>query len=85
MADVFYTGEHNKVSLGDYGFDLLETGTHTGSWRIIECLEAASITFTNLADNQQHTIDLTPGFKIFGIFESIVVASGKIITYKDKI
>lgn len=82
MSDIFQTGNFNKVSLGDFGFDVLGIGiANTKEYRVLNALEASQVTVINKADGQTTTLTLPGGFQLFGQFESVNVISGSVIAY----
>lgn len=85
MNDIFYEGENNKQAFGDYGFDILQTGTSTVPYRVLVATQQTQITVTNSADNQTTTLTLPLGFELYGQFTSTEVVSGKLIAYKTSI
>ena len=82
MADVFYNASANKMSFGDYGFDIISSGTSTAGYRILVALEESELTFTNDLDGLTDTITIPAGFELYGVFSSVAIVSGKLIAYK---
>ncbi len=83
-----------SLALGQLGSDFIEdTGSHSGSWGIIQCLSAC--TFTTLTSGNLPSIPatvcmtgalagvaLSAGMEIRGFFTVIKLATGKIIAYR---
>jgi len=84
MADVFYNASANKMSFGDYGFDIISSGTSTAGYRILIALEESELTFTNDLDGLTDTITIPAGFELYGVFSSVTIVSGKVIAYKSE-
>jgi hypothetical protein len=82
MADVFYNASANKMSFGDYGFEILDSGTNTTGYRILVALEETELTFTNDLDGLIDTITIPAGFELYGVFSIVAIVSGKLIAYK---
>jgi len=82
-----YTSVFQKVSFGDYGLRILssgETSVANEAFAAIQVLADCVVSFTNNTDGGDTTItslSLSAGQAIYGNFEDISVASGKILAY----
>ncbi len=78
-------GNFYQSATGDYGFRLLSGGdssTAGESFRSIQALEDSVVTTTTLAGDALTSVALTEGMVVFGKFDSVAVASGKVLAYK---
>lgn len=78
-------GNFYQSATGDYGFRLLSGGdssTAGESFRSIQALEDSVVTTTTLAGDALTSVTLTEGMVVFGKFDSVAVASGKVLAYK---
>lgn len=78
-------GNFYQSATGDYGFRLLSSGassTAGESFRSIQALEDSVVTTTTQAGDALTSVTLTEGTVVFGKFDSVAVASGKVIAYK---
>jgi len=85
FENIIKDGNFYQASTGDYGFRIL-TGTDvsaTGeSFRSIQVLNQATLsTTTSVGDAIPDTVTLKAGTIILGKFDSITMASGKVIAY----
>jgi hypothetical protein len=82
-----YTSVFQRVSFGDYGFRILssgETSVADEAFAAIQVLADCVVSFTNNTEGGDTTItslSLNAGQVIYGNFEDISVASGKILAY----
>lgn len=76
-------GNFYQSATGDYGFRLLSgTQSTTDSCRAIQALEDSVVTTTTSAGDALTSVTLTEGTIIFGKFDSVTLASGKVLAYK---
>ncbi len=78
-------GNFYQSATGDYGFRLLSGGdssTAGESFRSIQALEDSVVTTTTQAGDALTSVNLTEGMTVFGKFDSVAVASGKVLAYK---
>ena len=76
-------GNFYQTATGDYGFRLVAGGASTtDSCRAIQALEDSVVTTTTQAGDALTSVTLTEGTVVFGKFDSVAVASGKVIAYK---
>lgn len=76
-ADNFY-----QTAAGDYGFKHLSgTGSTTDSCRAIQALEDTVLTTTTSKGDALTSITIPKGSVIFGKFDSITLASGRVLAY----
>jgi hypothetical protein len=78
-------GNFYQSATGDYGFRLLSGGdssTAGESFRSIQALQDSVVTTTTLAGDALTSVTLTEGMVVFGKFDSVAVASGKVLAYK---
>lgn len=82
-----YTSVFQRVSFGDYGFRILssgETSVANEAFAAVQVLADCVVSFTNNTEGGDTTItslSLNAGQAIYGNFEDISVASGKILAY----
>jgi len=69
-------------SFPDSGSNTYSTGTNTGEWYAIQCLEEASISTNETNGDDLSSQTLPAGIIIYGSFTSITVSSGVIRAYK---
>ncbi len=68
---------------GDYGFRVIEaSGSTSDSCRAIQALEDSEVTTTTSVGDALTSVTLTGGTIVFGKFDSVAVATGKVIAYK---
>ncbi len=76
-------GNFYQSATGDYGFRVVAAGASTSeSCRSIQALEDSVITTTTQVGDALTSVALTEGTIVFGKFDSVAVASGKVIAYK---
>ncbi len=78
-------GNFYQSATGDYGFRLLSGGDSSiagESFRSIQALEDSVVTTTTQAGDALTSVSLTEGMVVFGKFDSVAVASGKVLAYK---
>ena len=76
-------GNFYQTATGDYGFRVVEGGASTSdSCRAIQALEDSVVTTTTQAGDALTSVTLTEGTIVFGKFDSVAVASGKVLAYK---
>ena len=76
-------GNFYQTATGDYGFRVVAGGASTSdSCRAIQALEDSVVTTTTSVGDALASVTLTEGTIVFGKFDSVAVASGKIIAYK---
>lgn len=87
MSDLYYTGEFQRLSFGDKGLRIISSGstsTAGENFCAIQALENSTISCdidTIGGDTSITSLVLTTGQVIYGNFDDVSVASGKIITY----
>lgn len=87
MADLYYTGEFQRLSFGDKGLRVLSTGstsTAGENFCAIQALEGSTISCdidTTGGDTSLTSLFLSTGQVIYGNFDDVNVSSGKIIAY----
>ena len=80
--------EAQNAALGQAGSIFIDdTGQHTGPYVAITALEDSEVDVsdcTNIADTMEDAADFTipKGVTVFGRFEVMSLASGKVIAYK---
>ena len=86
-ANLNFSNEYQRLSFGDYGLRIISatetsvSGEHFGA---IQSLEDSTISCTNNAsegDTSITSLALTSGSILYGNFDDISVASGKIVCY----
>ena len=76
-------GNFYQSVVGDYGFRYVTAGNNTtDSCRAIQALEDSVITTTTDKGDALTSVTITEGMVIFGKFDSVAVATGKVIAYK---
>ena len=76
-------GNFFQSATGDYGFKVVASaGSTSESCRAIQALEDSVVTTTTTVGDALTSVALTEGTIIFGKFDSVAVASGKVIAYK---
>ena len=76
-------GNFYQTATGDYGFRVVAGGASTSdSCRAIQALEDSVVTTTTSVGDALSSVTLTEGTIVFGKFDSITVASGKVLAYK---
>ena len=76
-------GNFFQSATGDYGFKVVEAaGSTSESCRAIQALEDSVVTTTTTVGDALTSVTLTEGTIVFGKFDSVAVASGKVIAYK---
>ena len=76
-------GNFFQSATGDYGFKVVAAaGSTSDSCRAIQALEDSVVTTTTTVGDALTSVTLTEGTIIFGKFDSVAVASGKVIAYK---
>lgn len=72
-----------QTATGDYGFRVVSaSGSTSDACRAIQALEDSVVTTTTSVGDALSSVTLTEGTIVFGKFDSISVASGKVIAYK---
>lgn len=72
-----------QSAMGDYGFEVVAaSGSTSESCRAIQALEDSVVTTTTTVGDALSSVTLTEGTVVFGRFDSISVASGKVIAYR---
>ena len=81
--NIIKEGNFYQSATGDYGFKFLSgTQSTTDSCRSIQALEDSVVTTTTLAGDALTSVTLSEGTIIFGKFDSVTLASGKVLAYK---
>lgn len=76
-------GNFYQSATGDYGFRVVSaSGSTSDSCRAIQALEDSVVTTTTAVGDALSSVTLTEGTIVFGKFDSVSVASGKVIAYK---
>lgn len=76
-------GNFFQSATGDYGFKLVTaSGSTSEACRAIQALETSVVTTTTTVGDALTSVTITEGTVIFGKFDSVAVASGKVIAYK---
>ena len=76
-------GNFYQSAMGDYGFRVVAAaGSTSDSCRAIQALEDSVVTTTTSVGDALSSVTLTEGTIVFGKFDSVSVASGKVIAYK---
>jgi hypothetical protein len=76
-------GNFYQSVTGDYGFKVVAaSGSTSESCRAIQALEDSVVTTTTSVGDALSSVALTEGTIVFGKFDSVAVASGKVIAYK---
>jgi len=76
-------GNFYQSATGDYGFRVVAaSGSTSDSCRAIQALEDSVVTTTTSVGDALSSVTLTEGTIVFGKFDSVSVASGKVIAYK---
>ena len=76
-------GNFYQSATGDYGFRVVAAaGSTSDACRAIQALEDSVVTTTTSAGDALTSVTLTEGTIVFGKFDSVSVASGKVIAYK---
>lgn len=76
-------GNFYQSVAGDYGFRYIEAGSNTtDSCRAIQALEDSVVTTTTTTGDVLTSVAITEGMIVFGKFDSVAVATGKVIAYK---
>lgn len=76
-------GNFYQSATGDYGFRVVAAaGSTSDSCRAIQALEDSVVTTTTSVGDALSSVTLTEGTIVFGKFDSVSVASGKVIAYK---
>ena len=87
MSDLYYTGEFQRLSFGDKGLRIIlsgSTSTAGENFCAIQALEGSTISCDidiNGGDTSITSLFLSTGQVIYGNFDDVSVASGKIIAY----
>ena len=72
-----------QSATGDYGFKVVAAaGSTSEACRAIQALEDSVVTTTTTVGDALTSVTLTEGTIVFGRFDSISVASGKVIAYR---
>jgi len=72
-----------QTATGDYGFRVVGASESTSdACRSIQALEDSVVTTTTSVGDALTSVTLTEGTIVFGRFDSVSVASGKVIAYK---
>lgn len=76
-------GNFYQSVVGDYGFRYVTAGNNTtDSCRAIQALEDSVVTTTTTKGDALTSVTIAEGMVIFGKFDSVAVATGKVIAYK---
>ena len=76
------TKENLTANLGGNGYNILTTGTTTGTWLAVSPIDGVSANVTILADNSDNITALDIYSVEVGPMTSITVHSGKVKAYK---
>tara|TARA_R110000796_G_scaffold180823_1_gene297335 strand:- start:263 stop:535 length:273 start_codon:yes stop_codon:yes gene_type:complete len=86
-TDLYYSSEFQKISFGDKGLRVLAVGATSvagENFCAIQAIESSTISCdidTNGGDTSITSLSIGAGVIIYGNFDDISVASGKIVAY----
>lgn len=74
----------NLQAFGQFGFRLVVLGTTLPAdeqYRVLHCVDEATLTFTSEAGDSLSSVTFPAGFVLYGLFSNVIVSSGNVIAY----